>query len=310
MLDRGEAMKLGELNAAFTDPRKISIAYFEASLLVEHIVSAYGDAGLRKLLRAYGQGLDSDAALKSTLDTSFDQLQVGFDQSMKRQFGSIGRALKVPGNASLDRMALADLQKLANDNPSSFPVQMALGRELQKAGNLDDAMKAFERAAATMPLPAGADSPHLLMASIAVQKKDNPRAIAELQALMAVDFDNVEAPRRLASLFKEAAITDAAKLGPVHERIVALDPYDAAAHAALGRLALQRDDTDVASREFRTVVALGPVDRAAALTDLAESYLKGGKTADAKKQTLAALEIAPTYERAQELPLKLVGTQL
>jgi len=47
------------------------------------------------------------------------------------------------------------------------------------------------------------------------------------------------------------------------------------------------------------------VDQAAAHTDLAESYLRGGKRAEAKKQTLAALEIAPTYERAQELLLKL-----
>ena len=69
---------------------------------------------------------------------------------------------------------------------------------------------------------------------------------------------------------------------------------------------MQRNEADSASREFRAVIALGPVDRAAAHTDLAESYFKAGKTAEAKKQTLAALEIAPSYERAQELLLKLV----
>jgi len=72
-------------------------------------------------------------------------------------------------------------------------------------------------------------------------------------------------------------------------------------------LALQRDDAETAAREFRTVIALGPVDRAAAYTDLAESLFKGGKRAEAKKQTLAALEIAPNYERAQDLLLKIVG---
>jgi Tfp pilus assembly protein PilF len=61
----------------------------------------------------------------------------------------------------------------------------------------------------------------------------------------------------------------------------------------------------VASREFRTVIALKPIDPAVAHTDLAESYLKAGKRDDAKRQTLAALEIAPTYERAQDLLLKL-----
>jgi len=75
----------------------------------------------------------------------------------------------------------------------------------------------------------------------------------------------------------------------------------------LGRFAMQRDDADAAAREFRAVVALAPVDRALALTDLAESYYKGGKRADAKKHVLAALEVAPTYERAQDLLLKIVG---
>jgi Tfp pilus assembly protein PilF len=74
----------------------------------------------------------------------------------------------------------------------------------------------------------------------------------------------------------------------------------------LGRFALERNQAEAASREFRTVIALGPVDRAAAYTDLGESYLKSGKRADAKKQILAALEIAPGYERAQGLLLNLV----
>ena len=93
---------------------------------------------------------------------------------------------------------------------------------------------------------------------------------------------------------------------PVYERIAAIDPFDPEAHAMLGRYALQRNEPDVSSREFRTVIALGPVDRAAAYTDLGESYFKAGKRAEAKKQILAALEIAPGYERAQGLLLKLV----
>src|SRR5204862_7090884 len=38
MLNRGETLKLKDLNAAFTNPRTISLAYFQASLLVEDIV--------------------------------------------------------------------------------------------------------------------------------------------------------------------------------------------------------------------------------------------------------------------------------
>jgi tetratricopeptide (TPR) repeat protein len=165
----------------------------------------------------------------------------------------------------------------------------------------------FERAAALVPGAGGQDSPHEQIAAIAMEKKDQPRAIAALTSLVAVDFNNVEAARMLAGLLRQNNVEEPAKLLPVYQRIAAIDPFDADAHTMLGRFALQGNDADVAAREFRTVVALGPVDRAAAYTDLAESYFKGGKRAEAKKQTLNALEIAPSYERAQDLLLKIVG---
>jgi Tfp pilus assembly protein PilF len=49
------------------------------------------------------------------------------------------------------------------------------------------------------------------------------------------------------------------------------------------------------------------VDRARAHTDLAEGHLRAGDRGEARKQTLAALEIAPGYERAQDLLLDLAG---
>src|SRR5438094_5249965 len=64
ILDHGQALKLRDLNAAFTDPKKISLAYYQASLLVEHLVTTFGDAGLRKLVRSFADGIETEAALK------------------------------------------------------------------------------------------------------------------------------------------------------------------------------------------------------------------------------------------------------
>ena len=58
-----------------------------------------------------------------------------------------------------------------------------------------------------------------------------------------------------------------------------------------------------------SVLAAGPADRAAAHLDLAEAYVLSGELPEAKKQTLYALEIAPSFEKAQELLLKLVEGQ-
>jgi Flp pilus assembly protein TadD len=126
---------------------------------------------------------------------------------------------------------------------------------------------------------------------------------------MKVDFDNIDAPRQLAKLFKEEKHHRSGGAPAVYQRIAAIDPFDPDVHATLGRLAMQRNDHDAAAREFTAVLALKPVDLASAHTDLAESYLKGGKRTEAKRETLAALEIAPSYERAQNLLLELAGAR-
>ncbi len=307
MLNRGETLTLKDLNSAFTNPKTISLAYFEASLVVEHIVNEYGDAALRKLVRAYAQGIDTDAALKLAVNSDFGQMQAGFDQMIEKMFGPMRRAMVVPdGVEDLLKLPLPAVRTMAEANPRSFPVQMAYGNALRKAGQIDEAMPAFERAAALVPAAGGPGSPHEQLAAMALEKKDHPRAISELTALVAVDFNNVEAARQLADLLRQANVEDTATLTPVYQRIAAIDPFDPEAHAMLGRYALARNQADQAAREFRAVIALGPVDRAAAYTDLGESYFKSGKRADAKKQILAALEIAPGYERAQGLLLKLV----
>jgi hypothetical protein len=54
-------------------------------------------------------------------------------------------------------------------------------------------------------------------------------------------------------------------------------------------------------------MALGPVNRAEAHADLAETYLGLDRKAEAKAEALKALEQAPTFARAQDLLLKAIG---
>jgi tetratricopeptide (TPR) repeat protein len=306
MLNRKETLKLRDLNAAFTDGRTISLAYFEASLLVEHLVSAYGEEGLHQLLYAYGRGLDTDGALKASFNTDLDQLQSGFDKTLETMFGKMRVALQPPEEGTdVRKMSLEELRKYAAEHQESYGAQLTLGAALRKAGDLDGALRTLEHAASLVPIAIGDDSPNAQIVEIALQKKDAARAIKALQDLITWDFDNAELARKLAGLLKEAGITDPATVKPVYQRIVAIDPFDADANANVGRVSMQMNQPADAVRAFKAVVALKPVDPAMAYTDLAESYFKTGNRTEARKQTLAALEIAPSYERAQELLLKI-----
>jgi tetratricopeptide (TPR) repeat protein len=142
------------------------------------------------------------------------------------------------------------------------------------------------------------------MARLAEQIGDVPRAIREYQALLAHDHAAIDPARRLAALADKAG--DEKSSAMAYDRIVALDPFDAQAHTGAGRIAMKRGDAVLATREFRAALIAGTSDKASAHCDLGESYLLAGKVADAKREALAALEIAPTFERAQDLLLKVV----
>jgi tetratricopeptide (TPR) repeat protein len=300
---QGEHMSLQELNAAFQDPEKISLAYYEASILAEHIVETYGMAALRKLLVGYGEGLEGEAALKAGLGVDIDKLQADFDKVLAAKYESVVKAIKPPKELEPGK---GNPEAIAAAFPDSFQAQVALGEFLWKAGRIDEAFKVLERAAQMVPMATGPRSPHAMMAQMALQKNDRARAISELENLLQHANTDLESARLLAKQLEESSAAPA-RLMPAYERIAQLDPFDAANHTRLGRLKMQAGDAQSAAREFRAAIAAGTLDPAAAHSDLAESYLALGDKAQARRAILAAIEVAPGYPRAQDLLLKVVG---
>jgi len=298
-----KVIPLADLNAAFSNPQTINLAYYESSLVVDHIVDTYGEDGLRRVVEAYGRGLDTETIVQQELGASLDDLQVTFDARIDQQFAGLRRALTTPefdGEPSL-----ADLEQMASSRPDSFAVQMLLGRALDEAGRSDAAIAAFERAAELVPFATDDNNPYRWIVSIATEQGDEARATRALEALLRIDHADVESARRLVSLLEPAG--DSPRLAAALELLVEIDPFNRDAQAAFGRVALARGDTGAATRAFRSALAANPPDRARALVDLAEAYEATGESAAAKRETLAALEIAPAYERAQDLLLRLVA---
>jgi tetratricopeptide (TPR) repeat protein len=304
-MEKGKVLKLRDLNAGFTRPDTISLAYYEASLLVDHIVRTYGEGALRDLVRSFSGGVDTETAITRTLKVSIDDLQTGFDRSLDQRFGAMRRALHDAPSLS-EGMPVDALKAAAAAHPESYVAQLALGEALAGAGDAA-AYAPLEKAAALVPPAIGPESPHAIMAGLAEKLGDKERARREYEAIVAIDHTNVEAARKLAALGKETKDARASSLGL--DRVVALDPFDADAHSALGRVALAGKDTPTAVREFRAALQASPADKAAAHTDLGEAYLAAGRPEDAKKEALAALEIAPTFDRAQELLLNAIAAR-
>jgi hypothetical protein len=93
-LERGQTLKLRDLNSGFTRPDTIALAYYQASLLIDHIVTTHGEAPLRALVRVHGEGLEGEAAITKALGVSIDQLQASFDKMIDSRYTSVRAALR------------------------------------------------------------------------------------------------------------------------------------------------------------------------------------------------------------------------
>jgi Flp pilus assembly protein TadD len=278
------------------------MAYFEASLVTEHLVELNGDQGLRALLLAYANGATDAEAFAKAFGRSVDEVHASFTQFVEKRYASLRDAMKTP-STTVKADDLAGLKSLAAASPNSFLAQVTLGQALVRAGDFAAAKAPLERAAQLAPQASGGDSPRALLALIAEKEGDLARARRELRALLVHDHANIAAARKLAALSADSADDLDAAL-----RLVAdLDPFDAGVHVQLGRRLVAKSDFPGALLEFEAAVALGPANLAEAHSDVADVLLKLGRRDEAKRAALSALKEAPTYARAQDLLLAAIG---
>ncbi len=302
-LERGQVLKIRDLNSGFSSSATISYAYYQASLLVEHIVDTHGQRALRALVAAYGDGSDTEAAITKALGMDIDALQASFDAALDKRYAALRAKLKVPEGLAPGAPA-EKVRAIAEANPDSYIAQMALGDSLSES-NPDAAIAAFETAAALIPNAGGEDSPYAAIARLATKKGDKVKATAALEQLTKNTHTDVSSARQLAALIDAAK--EPARARAILQRVVSVDPFDADANAKLGQLALKAGDNAQAIRSFRAVVAGKPLDKASAHADLAEALLQAGQKDEARKQVMEALLVAPTFTRAQDLLLKISG---
>jgi Flp pilus assembly protein TadD len=93
------------------------------------------------------------------------------------------------------------------------------------------------------------------------------------------------------------------------KEVLQVSMYDVSIHQKLGGWALEEGDLKQAVREYRAVLTLNPPDRAEAHYRLAMALAKMSETSAARREVLAALEIAPGYRPAQQLLLELTRPQ-
>jgi len=303
-------VKIADLDAAFTRPRaadQVPLAYFQASLVCDYIEEKHGFDAILRMLALYKEGAKTPDVFQRALSTSTTDFDRAFNDYLRAKtkpwIESLASGLAAtPGGEAQSKDALAGLVK---SRPNDFFAHLKLGALLKSEGDTERAIEHLKRAAELFPFYGGEGNPYSHLADIYEARGQKGEAATYLQALTRADETNADAFNRLARL-RLAAGDRAGALDAIKQSFY-INPFDAALHKLAGDVYLDQGNAGEAAKEYRVLVALNPPDKAEAHYDLARSLDAVGNRAEARREVLRSLEIAPGFEKAQELLLKLRG---
>ncbi|HYP28854.1 MAG TPA: tetratricopeptide repeat protein [Blastocatellia bacterium] len=306
----GRFVKVEDMEAAFTRPTTpdgVGLAYFQASMICEFIDEKYGFDAILKLLALYKERVKTPDALQRALSVSPADFDRAFNEYLKAKVQPYVEAvanspLEAPSGQPPSKEAIAAVLK---DRPNDFFAHLRLGTIYKSEGDTDRAIEHLRRATAVFPFYGGEGNAYSQLADIYEAQGKKAEAAEMVEALIRHRETDAGSYKRLAKLKLEAGD----RAGALETLFTSfyVYPFDASLHKQAGDVYLEQGKARDAAREFRVVVALGPPDLAAAHFDLARALEAMGSRAEARREVLRALEIAPGFEKAQELLLKLRG---
>lgn len=299
---------IANLDNGFIRPKRpddVSLAYFEASQICHFIEERYGFNAILTMLRGYKEKKKTPEVLQLALKLS----EADFDRDFKNYVsGKIEKYVTVlePGwkNQGYSDIPKAELPARAETQPNDFVLNLRAGAIYFGDKNFDKAEPFLKRAIALYPLQ-GSDSAYEMLADIYEQRGNKAAQAEMLEALLKLDENNYSALKKLAQLKLDAG--DKARALELFRLSFFINPFEYAAHAQAGNLHLERGEADAALREFQVAFATNPPNLAEAHFNIARAYEAGGRKTEAKRAILRSLEIAPGFDKAQDLLLKLTG---
>jgi tetratricopeptide (TPR) repeat protein len=303
----GHWFKIAELDAGFMRPRRagdVGLAYFQASQVVEFVVERYGFDAVLRMLALYRDKARTPEVLRQALKLSEDE----FDRAFMEYVGTKARPLQEGLGAS----TLSDTAPLSKEvvlrllsTQDTFALRVRAGQLLRDEGDLEGGARHFRRAAELFPYYTGEGNVYESLADVYEKSGDTAAAAGALESLLKHDETNLKALGRLADLRVKqgdhARALEALRLG------FYVTPFEPAAHARAGELYLATKNAAGALAEFQAALALRPPNVAEANYNVARALHALGRTPEAKRSVLRALETAPGYEKAQELLLTITG---
>ena len=305
----GRWFTIANLDNGFIRPKRpddVELAYFQASQICHFIEEKYGFDAILQMLNGYRERKKTPEILLSALKLS----EADFDREFKQYIdGKIGRYVKALEPSWKTEMpaqiSMEELTKRATESPDNFVFNLRAGLAQAAADKQEPAIKFLKRSIEIFPYQSGGGNAYEALAEIYGKRGDKAAQAEMLTALLKIDENNYDALKKLGELKLEAG--DKAAALELFKLSFYVNPFEHAAHTAAGTLYLERGEKAQAVSEYKIALAASPPNLAEAEFNLANAYFAAGRQKEARRAVLLALESAPSFDRAQELLLKIAG---
>ncbi|MEI7701482.1 MAG: tetratricopeptide repeat protein [Planctomycetia bacterium] len=308
----GKVTPVDRLSSAFLQAESgedLNFAYYQSSMVVEHIATLHGMPALNAILADLNSGVQINDALGRHAG-GLEALQATFTDFLKtraEQFAPMADFSR----EQLDRIPADDhaaLKLFVSEHPGNIPALMRQASVLVQGGELDAAVVVLKSVGALFPDDDSVNSAGKMLAEV-YRKQQNFVAEAEqLREHLRHTADDVEAATRLQELSEQTeAWPDVVTAG---QTVFAIDPFRVAVIQRMVTAGERLGDVTTAVEGLKCLLQLQP-DDAARLRYRVALQLKEKSPEEARRSVLLSLEQAPRYRDAfrllKQLPAPVPG---
>jgi tetratricopeptide (TPR) repeat protein len=311
---QGTLLKVGDLNVGMMRPKspeQIGLSYYQAALFCELIEEKFGFEKIRETLRLFAKNKGAQEVFRealgwdpTTLESEYRQFLEVRLRSLAEHFDFTQSMGEAPHATSMDTKALAD--GLAR-KPDDFMLNLQMGVRMHEAKSNAEAETYLKKAESLFPEFAGRESPYQILGDLYIGEGRDEDALAQYLGWTRYDETAALPLVRAAEIYRKKR--DWVSAARMLELSVYVQPYGPQTYIMLGEAAGAAGDWPAAKSAYQVLVGLNPPDPAGAHYSLALSWLALGKSVEAKREVLRALEIAPSFEKAQKMLLTLSGSE-
>lgn len=275
-------LPIAELDRGFIRPRypsQVPVSYFQAGAVCELIAEKWGFPKLLAMLRAYSDGRSTEQVLQQVFGISAPDFDQQFNEFLRK------RTEKVVASFEEWRKLMETVVRLAKDK------------------KFDEVIEPARRARDLYPDYIEAGNPYEILSEALLANGDKAAATGELERYRLVGGRNPRVLKQLAGLLDESGRRPQA----IHvlEQLIWIWPGDEELHTRLGEMLLAEKNPRRAVREYQALLAMKPLDQAAAHYHIAQAYYQLQDRDKTRQHLLASLEAAPGYRPAQKLLLEI-----